>query len=81
MEVKPKGPFKRFAPGVVIDSNGAAVINAADVLTALGLEDTPENRIQVIESVSEEMARQMPGAQLFTRRPGDSAWRKERNGS
>ncbi len=42
----PRGPYKQLAPGVFEDKDGNMVFNLADMLQFMGVEDTPENRME-----------------------------------
>ena len=71
----PKKPFQKLAPGVYLDANGNGVINAAEVLEVLELEDTTANRLDVIDTFKAMIAESWPPDHIFWRPPGDPVWR------
>lgn len=74
----PKGPYHKILTGLYQDSEGNAVFNAAEILIAMNLEDTPENRIGLIDAIK-EVAQEagFTGEDLIYRNPGDPTWRRE----
>ena len=75
---EPVGPFQKLLPGVYIDANNTGVINAAEVLMEVGMEDTPQNRRLVLWMLQELVEQKMPGALLSYRLPGDPHWKSDK---
>lgn len=71
----PKGPYKKVKGGLYTDRNGAAVFNAADILRDLEVEDTPDNRLAVMEMLRGYLLRDHPEIEIIFRPPGDPDWR------
>lgn len=51
---------KRIAPGFWIDQNGHPHISIPEVLAAVGMEDTPENRALALAAAREALAKVRP---------------------
>lgn len=53
----PTPPYQQIAPGIYLDANNDPVINIAEMLAHLQVEDTEENRAICTETVLKELAR------------------------
>ena len=68
----PKGPYKKIAPGIYQDATGGPVVNGWEVLDHLGLPNTDENQLIVLEALKE-----FCDFDIVYRMPGDPAWRTD----
>ncbi len=75
---KPKGPFKIIQPGLYLDADGSVVFSISEILTHVGLEDNPANRVECMETIQEMVGAvaEMKGKGIETqyRLPGDAKW-------
>lgn len=76
--MRPKPPYEKIGPGLFIDGNGTAVVNVADLLRDLELEDTADNRQYAFNTILELLRQEMPSWRVFARPPGDQKWRREK---
>ena len=78
VELEPKGPFTTIKPGLYLDADGNVIFNVGEILTNVGLDDTPENRVECMEAVQEmvEAVAGIKGKGIETqyRLPEDSEW-------
>ncbi len=72
----PKGPYKQLYPGVFKDRDGNLVFNLADMLQFMGVEDTPENRMEYGIGLRELLSEQGQPGSIFWRPPDDPTWRE-----
>ena len=72
---EPQGPLLQLGPGIYMDANGNGIINAAEVLALLDLEDTPEARQEVMDVCKAVIGESWPPERIFWRPPGDPRWR------
>ncbi len=75
---KPQGPFKIIQPGLYLDADGSVVFSISEILTHVGLEDTPANRVECMELIQEitKGLAKSEGKEIKTqyRWPEDSQW-------
>ncbi|MFQ6027344.1 MAG: hypothetical protein ACE5Q6_07615 [Dehalococcoidia bacterium] len=72
----PRGPYQGILPGLYLDQGGNAVFNAADILREMGMEDTPENRLELMAVLKELIQEQYPGENIIFRTLDDPTWRR-----
>ena len=74
--VGPRGPYREVLPGLYLDRDGNAVFNAADILREMGMEDTPQNRLDLLVALKEMVQEQFPSENIIFRTPDDPTWRR-----
>ena len=67
----PEGPYTKIQEGLYEAADGSMVILMADVLLAVGIPDTPENR-ELGWQVFKDMGLAKPGTMIRT--PDDPTW-------
>ena len=72
---RPTPPYTKIGPGIYLDANGNGVMVASEILTHLGIPDTPENRQLVIDLTVPLWKSQTPNVEIHVRPPDDPTWR------
>ncbi len=56
--------MRKLRPGFYTDDQGDLHLDIPEILNALGVEDTPENRQEAAKMFAEELHRQLPHAEV-----------------
>lgn len=65
--LKPEANWRMIEPGVYVDSNGKAHVFAEEMLAAMGLPETDDNRRIVLEECFAMLAELCPDAECTVR--------------